>query len=303
MNGFSKMYNSYTRIGLPMAEYILAHPNVQELLQSSATFDLVLLEILWNDAHTGFARHFGAPLVTYSSVGPSPWANDLVANPFHPAYMPHLIAGFSSEMTVIERAWNLLFHAYELYLRHFLMLPKQNEFLQKYFPNMPHLSEIMYNTSVMLINSHPSYKAAVPLVPNMIEIGGFHVKDEDIPSDIRKFMDDSTEGVVYFSMGSNLKSTSMPEHVKKGILESFSKLKQRVIWKFEDKSLSNIPDNVLIKKWLPQRGILGKIILIITSPCIFKSDFFLITDSVFKINNITYSKVPTCFRWCGYMHY
>lgn len=262
VNGFSRMYRSYTRIGLPMTEYILAHPNVQSLLKSDATFDLVLVEILWNDAHVGFARHYGAPLITFSSIGTSPWASDLVANPLHPGYMSHLSAGFSNEMTIAERAWNLAFHAYELYLRHLVMLPKQNEFLQKYFSNMPHLSEIMYDTSVMLLNSHPSYKEPVPLVPSMIEIGGFHIEPEDIPSDIEKFMDNATDGVIYFSMGSNLKSTSMPKSIKNEIFESFSKLKQKVVWKFEDISLSNIPDNVLIKNWLPQRGILGKIVIV-----------------------------------------
>ena len=41
------------------------------------------------------------------------------------------------------------------------------------------------------------------------------------------------------------------------ILTAFSKLKQRVIWKFEKEDLPNIPENVLISKWLPQSDILG----------------------------------------------
>lgn len=32
----------------------------------------------------------------------------------------------------------------------------------------------------------------------------------------------------------------------------FRRLKQRVIWKFEDESIPNLPENVLIRKWLPQ---------------------------------------------------
>lgn len=41
------------------------------------------------------------------------------------------------------------------------------------------------------------------------------------------------------------------------ILEIFRKLKQRVIWKFEDDSIENMPKNILIKKWLPQTAILA----------------------------------------------
>lgn len=38
---------------------------------------------------------------------------------------------------------------------------------------------------------------------------------------------------------------------------SFRHIKQRVLWKFEDNSLSDIPSNVLIKTWMPQNDILA----------------------------------------------
>lgn len=40
-------------------------------------------------------------------------------------------------------------------------------------------------------------------------------------------------------------------------LETFKGLKQRVLWKFENESLSNVPSNVIIRKWLPQNDILA----------------------------------------------
>lgn len=70
-------------------------------------------------------------------------------------------------------------------------------------------------------------------------------------------MDESKDGVILFSMGSNLKSSDLPESRLVEILTAFSKLKQRVIWKFEKEDLPNIPENVLISKWLPQSDILG----------------------------------------------
>jgi glucuronosyltransferase len=42
-------------------------------------------------------------------------------------------------------------------------------------------------------------------------------------------------------------------------LEAFSKLKQRVLWKWETESLPGQPSNVKLGKWLPQSDILGEI--------------------------------------------
>lgn len=59
-------------------------------------------------------------------------------------------------------------------------------------------------------------------------------------------------------MGSNLKSAQMPQEMKKTILKAFSRLKQNVLWKFEDDTLTDLPKNVKIEKWLPQSDVLGK---------------------------------------------
>lgn len=57
-------------------------------------------------------------------------------------------------------------------------------------------------------------------------------------------------------MGSNLKSADMSNERKQAFINSFSKLKQKIIWKFEE-DFPNKPDNILIKKWMPQSEILA----------------------------------------------
>lgn len=69
-------------------------------------------------------------------------------------------------------------------------------------------------------------------------------------------MDNAKHGVIYFSMGSNLRSNNFPDVIKQDLLKMFSKLKQVVIWKFEE-DLPNRPSNVHIVKWAPQPSILG----------------------------------------------
>ncbi|GBP42194.1 Ecdysteroid UDP-glucosyltransferase [Eumeta japonica] len=84
----------------------------------------------------------------------------------------------------------------------------------------------------------------------------FHDQSSAKLSDLQKLMDNAKDGVIYFSMGSNLKSKFMPEKMKREFLETFSKFKQTVLWKFED-VLPDLPSNVHIIKWGPQQSILA----------------------------------------------
>lgn len=69
-------------------------------------------------------------------------------------------------------------------------------------------------------------------------------------------MDEAKHGVIYFSMGSNWKSADMSENMKSTLLQMFAKLKQTIIWKFEE-DMQNVPANVHLVKWAPQQAILG----------------------------------------------
>lgn len=57
------------------------------------------------------------------------------------------------------------------------------------------------------------------------------------------------------------------------LLDCFRQLKQRVIWKFENETLAELPTNVLIRKWLPQNDILAhkNVILFIAHGGVFGS--------------------------------
>jgi glucuronosyltransferase len=71
-------------------------------------------------------------------------------------------------------------------------------------------------------------------------------------------LDDASDGVIYFSMGSNLKSSDLPDYKRDALLQAFSELKQQVLWKWETDSLPRQPKNVRVGRWFPQADILGK---------------------------------------------
>lgn len=75
--------------------------------------------------------------------------------------------------------------------------------------------------------------------------------------DLEKFLNESEHGVVYFSMGSMVRLSTLTPEQHLAFTTVFSRLRQRVLWKWEEDVMPNQPDNVKIAKWLPQRDILG----------------------------------------------
>jgi glucuronosyltransferase len=70
-----------------------------------------------------------------------------------------------------------------------------------------------------------------------------------------EFIEQSPNGVIYFSFGSTVKMLSLPEHIIKAFLKALAELPQRILMKYEEE-LEDKPKNIMTKKWLPQRDIL-----------------------------------------------
>lgn len=87
------------------------------------------------------------------------------------------------------------------------------------------------------------------------------------------FMNDSKDdGVIYFTLGSIIQMETTPGRMQKIFLEAFREIPQRVLWKYESESLGELPDNVKISKWFPQREILGKYLISLVHEIFIKAD-------------------------------
>lgn len=80
---------------------------------------------------------------------------------------------------------------------------------------------------------------------------------------ILKFLNDSSNGVILFSLGNGISREILSKEKIDIFLDAFSKLSEyKFIWKFSDhKVVQKLPSNVIIDKWVPQNDILGNILL------------------------------------------
>ena len=104
------------------------------------------------------------------------------------------------------------------------------------------------------------------------------------PQDLQQILDNATEGVIYFSLGSNVKSVNLDETLRNIIVEALSELPYKVLWKWESDYLPGRPKNVVTRKWFPQQDLLGLSLL---------TDFFIL------INGCSTSKYSCLFYTRG----
>ncbi|KAF4519361.1 UDP-glycosyltransferase-05 [Ephemera danica] len=246
--------------GFKVMNGTLNDPGVLALLKDKQGFDLVICEDFLSESLYAFADYFKAPLILISSLGGFHWTNYEVGNPLEPTYVPNPMLSYSDRMTLNERLVNTLFAAAWDFGNFVFYLPRQEELRKKVFGAQTRsVWDLRYSASLVLLNSHFSLNHPRPLPPAMIEVGGLHVARsfKKLPEDLQSFLDGATEGAIYFSMGSNLRSDAMPAHRRDAFLQAFAELPQRVIMKWESDSLPGQPKNVKLGKWLPQQDILA----------------------------------------------
>ncbi|XP_038117139.1 UDP-glycosyltransferase UGT4 [Culex quinquefasciatus] len=260
VNPIQKMITLYTEVNY-FSNSTLNSPNVQKLLHSGEKFDLIILEIFLDHALLGIADHFGCPVIGMTTHGVLDWINVLVGTPQPLSYVPHVHLGLTDRMNFWQRFGNVMFDVLDKTLLAYYFHPVQEKLYREAFPNASRsLDEmIKHSVSAVLVNSHFSISYPRPYVPNMIEIGGFHVnrKVNPLPENIRTFIENSPNGVIYFSMGSNLRPSAMEARKRDALLNAFAKVNQSVIWKWNDDSLKLDPSKFLISDWLPQDDILA----------------------------------------------
>ncbi|KPI98792.1 UDP-glucuronosyltransferase 2B2 [Papilio xuthus] len=118
--------------------------------------------------------------------------------------------------------------------------------------------ELMYYSSLVLVYSRVLLGDVTRWPENFKPVAGYHIdqKVKPLPKDLKSIMDNAKYGVIYFSLGSHLKSKDLPEEFKQEIINMLRELKQTVLWKLESE-YPDLPNNVHIMKWAPQQSILA----------------------------------------------
>lgn len=130
------------------------------------------------DCMTGVAWKLNIPFIALSSCALMPWHYDRFGNPHIPSYIPSLFVGYDDKMTFAERVSNW-FAVHVMKLLYSVYTDRTgNELMRKYIgDDVPDIKDLQKRTSLMFVNQHYSLSGPKPLSPQVIELGGIHIKE------------------------------------------------------------------------------------------------------------------------------
>ncbi|KAI5705825.1 hypothetical protein M8J75_002109 [Diaphorina citri] len=245
------------------------HPNLRNFIDmivtTNKTYDLMLFERVLYHSYLSLVDLVGQPPVIgmataqYFSIISWPFNN-----PENPAYVPVIWTANTDSMTFWQRVTNTV-QAMAYYWLHMRTLDKEQAILnqnldEKYRKRS--LREIYFDSakdSFMFSFDSRITGYARPMQRKLVEVGPLHLVDpKPLDESLQKWMDGAPEGVIYFSLGTNMKGTSMGDFRRKAFLKAFARLPQyRVLWKWENDVMEGLGENIRLQKWMPQQDILA----------------------------------------------
>lgn len=232
-----------------------------ERLKRDEHFDLVIFGFFFNDFQLGLAAHFRCPSVIISATPVTQTMRNLIGNPSMPSIVASPLLSANGGMTFTQRVLNHIVVGIEQVIFSAIESFAYEPTYRQHFPvdRYPSFEETKKNVSLILVSSHFSQSDPMPTFPGLIEVSGIQIKakPDPLPATIQTWLDEALDGAIFFSLGSNIISSQMQPEKLTVLLNVFGRLKQRVLWKWEDAHMPGKPDNVMVGEWLPQDDILA----------------------------------------------
>ncbi|XP_072759090.1 UDP-glucosyltransferase 2-like [Anoplolepis gracilipes] len=264
-------YFLYVHWATPFCEKTIETKEAKELLEmiKNVEFDVIVQDVTLYQCLYGLweVAKGNPPVVGYIPLGLAPWFKHYIGGPHYPTVRSYAYAAIAKPESLWQKTCNVFYYLADDFIRHYYYMPNSQKIAERYVGHeIKPLNELEKNMTIILINSHSAFEPGIPLPPNAIEIGGLHAQmiqptsDEEAvtyPESVLEFLDGAKNGAVVISLGTNVNWKSIGLDKLKVVTQALSKLKQRVLWKLDIELPFEVPNNMMIVKWMPQNEILS----------------------------------------------
>lgn len=256
-----ELFQLYADVGEKACRGVLKSKGYEQLLKypNNFKFDLAIYDFTMGPCVVGILNKFGLPKM----VGVTPYFSTGMIGPniLYPSLMPGHDLLYEFKMTFSQRFMSTLVHLSEYMFTHLYLTPLYDKIVREKHPEIPYLGDIEKNIKMYLVNSQPITDYKTPVFANQKLVGGVQIKEpKELPSTLKKIADDAKNGLVLFSLGTNVRSDALGDEIIQRILKALGRLeKYTFLWKFEtsEKLPIELPKNVKIQAWMPQNDILA----------------------------------------------
>lgn len=262
-NDEEKLMMEFMPVLLKVVDEQLSQPAVKNIIErkDNQTFDLVIIEHLFYLSIVAFAEIYDCPIIGMTSLDTVSLAHEAIGNEANPVIHPEIFFSYDhGQLTFMERWKSLKFYLRQQFLFNNDYERDYMNQIRKHFPTVKaSIKQMNERIQLIMTNTHPAMGFIRPILPNTIQLGFMHIEPPSLlpESDLKTFLDNSKNGVIYMSLGSNVKSKDLSPEILAIFLKVFGNSTYNVVWKFEADNLPNKPDNVFISKWLPQSDLLA----------------------------------------------
>ncbi|XP_046662641.1 UDP-glucosyltransferase 2-like [Homalodisca vitripennis] len=237
---------------------LLDEPEYKDLLRAKDNYDIIITEVFGNDCFAYYAYKLGIPMISITTGMAVPWAAERVGLPDNPSYILNYLMKSGSQMNLWDRIYNTITLVYAKFWHLYVFNQQTRAIVERSFgEHLPPLNDVLANyTSMYFINSYHALLQSRPFPPNVVEIGGIHIKEKQpLAKDLQELLDNAKNGAIVMSFGSLVRTCTLPKHVIRMFMNVFSRIPQIVILKYEE-DFPEAPKNVIMRKWLSQRDLI-----------------------------------------------
>nr|XP_054760247.1 UDP-glucuronosyltransferase 1A1-like isoform X1 [Lytechinus pictus] len=240
-------------------EDLLGNPDVMHQLEDGK-FDVVVYDMIWL-CSLMVAMKLNTTAVLSSPMAVPTMLSMYARNPVNLAYTPDCMNAYTNKMSFLQRVNNvvanqILFQVLEYMHGPFNTVRERHQIRQDLQGSISDL--IGTYTDLFLVNMDFAVEYPLPLLPNIITIGGITARPAaPLPDDLEALMQSSGDGgVILFTLGTYV--TQIKQEFLEPFAEVFGRYPQhKVLWQFVGEPKFKIPSNVKMMPWLPQNDILG----------------------------------------------
>lgn len=157
----------------------------QLMNSSSAKFDLIIIDGVFNDCVLPLVDKFGAPLIYLNCFAPTPWQLDAIGSSMGFDHFPHPGSNYGDSMNVWQRMYNTLSGLLVVYFHRWFIMPVVDRIADQMLPP-PSINHSIHQAgwsirqienrylTLLMTNTHFSINYQSPTSPAIIHVGGFH---------------------------------------------------------------------------------------------------------------------------------